>query len=278
MRHQHDTPILLRKSICILLLFLGTVLNASVRMVVWNIQNMGRSKDAMEIKHIAETLKSFDVVGIVEVVAGDGGAQSVGRLADQLNRTGAAWDYCISDPTSSEHTGERERYAFLWKKSKVKRIGKAVLEPHLADAVSREPYMATFEAEGKLFSLLIFHAVPKSKQPETEIKHLKHIPELYPNIPVIMAGDFNCPGSHTVYIPLQKSGYAFASPGQKTSLRRKCDSGDCLASEYDHILYPSAKIRRMQAGILPFYKGIQPYEQALKISDHVPVWMEFSIP
>jgi hypothetical protein len=73
-------------------------------------------------------------------------------------------------------------------------------------------------------------------------------------------------------------GYAFASPGQKTSLQRKCSSADCLASEYDHILYPTAKIRRIRAGIIPFHKTIQPHEAALKISDHVPVWIEFTIP
>lgn len=268
----------IKKIVCLLLLTFCLSAAATIKMVSWNIQNMGKSKDAAEIQCIAQTLKAYDLIGIVEVVAGEGGAPAVARLADQLNRTGAAWDYCISDPTSSPNHGESERYAYLWKKAKIKRIGNAKLEPHLEPVISREPYMATFQAEGKLFSILIFHALPKSKQPETEIKHLKHIPALYPNVPVIFAGDFNCPGNHSVYIPLKNMGYAFACPGQKTSLQRKCTSPDCLSSEYDHILYPSAKIRRIGAGIIPFHKTTQPHEAALKISDHVPVWMEFTIP
>ncbi len=51
-------------------------------------------------------------------MAGYGGAQAVARLADELNRKGTKWDYVISDPTSSS-AYKTERYAFIWKTSKV---------------------------------------------------------------------------------------------------------------------------------------------------------------
>ena len=77
--------------------------------------------------YIAETAKNYDIIAIQEVVAGYGGAQAVARLADELNRKGTKWDYTISDPTSSS-AYKTERYAFIWKTSKVKKIGKAWLE------------------------------------------------------------------------------------------------------------------------------------------------------
>ena len=72
---------------------------------------------------MAQTIKSFDIVAIQEVVAGYGGAQAVARLADELNRKGAKWDYSVSNPTSSS-AYKTERYAFLWKTATVKLIGK----------------------------------------------------------------------------------------------------------------------------------------------------------
>ena len=77
---------------------------------------------------MASTIKDFDIVAIQEVVAKDpGGAQAVARLAEALNRMGSKWDYTISNPTSSS-AYKSERYAFLWKPSKVTKMGKAWLE------------------------------------------------------------------------------------------------------------------------------------------------------
>lgn len=60
-----------------------------VKIVSWNIANLGKSKSVSEIQFMAQTLKDFDVVAIQEVVAGSGGAQAVAQLADELNRMGS---------------------------------------------------------------------------------------------------------------------------------------------------------------------------------------------
>ena len=58
------------------LLFLITFqLKASVSFCSWNIENFGKSKTDADIEFIANALKNFDIVAIIEVVAGDGGAQ-----------------------------------------------------------------------------------------------------------------------------------------------------------------------------------------------------------
>ena len=140
-------------------------------------KDMGKSKDATEIRFIAETIRHADIVAIQEVVAGDGGAQAVARLVLELNTMGASWDYVVSDPTSSS-AYKTERYAFVWKKSKAKLIGKPWLEKKYGILIDREPYFATFSIGGKSLTVVNFHAITKSKQPETEVKYFKFLPEV----------------------------------------------------------------------------------------------------
>lgn len=57
-----------------------------ITVCTWNLKDFGKSKTDDEISYIAGTLKDFDIVAIQEVVAGDGGAQTVAQLQDVLNR------------------------------------------------------------------------------------------------------------------------------------------------------------------------------------------------
>ena len=264
------------KKILVLLLLLTTSLHAQLKLVSWNIENLGKSKSDSTILFIANTLQNYDLVALQEVVAGDGGAQTVAQLADELNRKGAKWDYVISNPTSSS-AYKTERYAFLWKTSKVKKIGRAWLEEVYNLEIDREPYYCTFEYEKKQLTIVNFHAITKNKQPETEIKYFKYLPAQYPNLNLIFLGDFNCPQSHTVFIPLKKMGYASAFVNQKTSLKKKCINGNCLASEFDNIWYNNTKIVVQNSKVIPFYEAFDSLEEARTISDHIPVTTEISI-
>lgn len=160
----------MKSKLLLILLILSTTLQAQVKILSWNIENLGKSKSDTTIIYIASILSDYDIVAIQEVVAGYGGAQAVARLADELNRKGNKWDYTISDPTSSS-AYKTERYAFIWKTSSVKKIGKAWLEEKYHLLIDREPYYATFEYDKKQFTLANFHAITKSRQPETEIKY-----------------------------------------------------------------------------------------------------------
>ena len=265
------------KDLYSLLFFLiSTITFSQPKLLSWNIENLGKSKSNQEITFIANTINDYDIVAIQEVVAGYGGAQIVAKLADELNRKGAKWDYVISDPTSSS-AYKRERYAFLWKTSKIKKIGKAWLEKKYHLEIDREPYFCTFEYENKQFTLANFHAITKNRQPETEIKFFKFLPGEYPNLNLIFVGDFNCPQSHTVFNPLRKMGYQSILKNQKTSLKKECKNGNCLASEFDNMFYNTAKIKIKNVGVIPFYKNFNSLKEARTISDHIPIWMEFSL-
>src|SRR6266542_2224627 len=232
------------KKIFTLILFINSTyaLLAQVTICSWNLENFGKSKNDSTINFIANTVKDYDVIAIQEVVAGDGGAQAVARLGDALNRKGFKWDYTISDPTISSSHNAAERYAFIWKTSRLTIIGKAWLEKKYNLEIDREPFFATFETNGKLFTLVTFHAITKTKQPETEIKYFKFLPAEYPHNNLIFCGDFNCPQSHTVFNPLKSLGYKPIFTNQKTSLKEKSNGDNCLASEFDNMFYNAAAI------------------------------------
>ncbi len=244
----------------------------------WNLENFGKSKTDSAIEFIADEIKDYDIVVIQEVVAGYGGAQAVAKLNTALNNKGFKWDYEVSNITTAKNPDEKERYAFLWKTSKVKLAAKPWLEVKYNEEICREPFFATFIYKNKQFTMAGFHAVPKAKQPETEIKYFKFLPEEYPDKNLIFCGDFNCPQSNTVFSPLKKSGYQPILVLQKTSLKEKCINNDCLASEYDNMFYSNSKITFIKSGIIPFYQHFNcDLKKARKVSDHVPIFFEFSL-
>lgn len=245
----------------------------SIRIASWNLENFSSRKEEWTFEVMAQSLKSFDVVAIQEVNASPSGAQGIEKLITALNKTGYKWDYCVSDITTSDNAQERERYVFVWKTSQIKLKGKAFLATKLEDQICREPYMATFQKGKTEFTLVSIHAIPKKKQPETELKFLKLMPELYPDLDLIFLGDFNCPESHTVFNPLKSKGFAPSLVGQKTTLKQQCINGDCLASIYDNIFFNTRLFNKITFGIIPFYNDIE-WIKIRKVSDHVPVFVE----
>ncbi|MCP2029382.1 endonuclease/exonuclease/phosphatase family metal-dependent hydrolase [Flavobacterium sp. HSC-32F16] len=259
-----------------LLFFTSFQVFSQTKFISWNIENFGKSKSETTLTSIAKTIQDYDIAAIQEVVAGYGGAQAVAKLASILNEKGTKWDYVISNPTSG-NSYKKERYAFLWKTSKVKLKSDPWLEKKYHLEIDREPYFATFEINKKTITFVNFHAITKSKQPETEIKYFKFLPEEYPNLNLVFTGDFNCPESHTVFNPLKKIGYASVFQKQKTTLKQKCKAGNCLASEFDNIFYKSNTLKYINSGTVLFYTNYNSLQEARKISDHIPIWFEFSL-
>lgn len=259
-----------------LFLLIYCVVFSQTKLLSWNLENFGKSKSEETINFIANSLRDYDLIAIQEVVAGYGGAQAVARLADELNRKGSKWDYVISDPTSSS-AYKTERYAYIWKTSKLKKIGRAWLEKRYHLEIDREPYFCTFQSESKQFTVANFHAITKNRQPETEIKYFKFLPEEYPTLNLIFVGDFNCPQSHTVFNPLKKMGYQSILVNQKTSLKKECRNDKCLASEFDNMYFNTSKITTLNSGVIPFYQSFNSLQEARIISDHIPIWLEFSL-
>lgn len=257
-------------------LFFSALSFSQTKILSWNLENFGKSKSEIELNFIANTILSYDIIAIQEVVAGYGGAQAISKLTRILNEKGTKWAYSVSNPTSSS-SYKKERYAFIWKTSKIKLKGNAWLEKKYHLEIDREPYFATFEMDKKTITLVNFHAITKNKQPETEIKYFKFLPLEYATLNLVFMGDFNCPQSHSVFNPLKKNGYTSAFQNQKTSLKQKCKNDNCLASEFDNIFYKPDALHYQDSGVIAFYKNFNSLQEARKISDHIPIWLEFSL-
>lgn len=266
----------MNKTLLFLFLLLTITLQGQTKILSWNVENLGKSKSQTQINYIANTIKDYDIVALQEIVAGYGGAQSVAKLVNELNRKGAKWDYVISDPTSSS-AYKTERYAFLWKTSKIKKIGKPWLEKKYHLEIDREPFFCTFEYQGKQVTIVNFHAITKSKQPETEIKYFKFLPAEYPTLNLFFLGDFNCPQSHTVFNPLKKMGYQSVFINQKTSLKKDCNIKNCLSSEFDNIWYNKDTVTITNSKVIHFYNDFQNLKEARKISDHIPITVDINL-
>lgn len=248
-----------------------------IRIATWNLQHFGSSKHDSTVAFIAGTIRPFDVIALQEVV-GKTGPAAMHRLINTLNKgqTGNPWKASVS-PITTGTPSESDRYAFIWNSRTVTAVNPARLEQQYAGVIVREPYTATFSVAGKQFTIVNFHAVPKTRQPESEIKYLKEFPKRYPGHRLVFLGDFNVPQTNTVFNPLKAVGYRPALKKQKTSLKMKCVANDCLASEYDNIFYHPDSFILCRSGIVHFYQYFTDLTAARKVSDHVPVFMEFII-
>lgn len=257
--------------ILIIFLFSGSAY-AQFSLMTWNIRDFGQSKSESELDSIVKIVRNYDIIAIQEVVAGPGGPQAVARLADALNRTGFKWQYEISQPTTGS-SSSRERYAFLWKPSRVKTVGRPWLDSTHAELIDREPFMQEFIAGSLRFTLVNFHAISPSRQPETEIKYFRYFPSLYKTHNLVFLGDFNIPQSHTVFNPLKNAGYEPVLKGQKTSLKTSCENKNCLSGEYDNVFYNKSTMKPAKQGVIHFYTSYADLKQARYVSDHIPVWI-----
>lgn len=250
--------------------------NAEIKLMSWNIANLGKSKDDGEIDAMVRVIKDFEVIAIQEVVAGPGGSQAVARLVDALNRKGSKWDYVVSNPTSGGKGVER--YAFLWKPSRVKLKGKAWLDANVADAVDREPFMARFEKAGKTITVASFHAVPQSKYPNAEIELLKDFPKWYSEDHLIVVGDFNAGNQEYGGQALMDQGFKDAMNNTKTTIKMKPDQkGNHLANPFDHMYFEQKELQISAKGTVDFTSRYDDLKSARLISDHIPVWASVSV-
>ncbi|MEM7374331.1 MAG: endonuclease/exonuclease/phosphatase family protein [Bacteroidota bacterium] len=272
----------MKKKLSILLFLLLTFQGfcQSFSLVSWNIKDLGGSKNDQEIRQMANLLRKHDLIAIQEVVAKDPrGAKAVARLADELNRMGARWDYRVSNPTQSPSSYSSERYAFIWKTAKLTMVGKAVLDLELVHVCWREPYIAQFRLKGdpNPFYIVNVHSRTFDKKPEEEIAHIVTYPLRLKTDRVIIAGDFNMDETNPAWTPLYSQGYVSALKESKTTLKRKCASGVYLNYPIDNIYFHPGFFSKIKAGKIDFVGRCASLESARNISDHLPVYLHISL-
>lgn len=263
-------------------LFLFTLITylgaKSVSIVSWNIQYFGKTKDAAEIKAIAQIVRDFDIVLIQEVVAIDpSGARKVGELAETLKRMGSNWDYRVSHFTDSP--GKRkERYAILWKSSKVKLIGRPWLDKSCEPVMYREPYLARFRIKEANFLIANYHSRSYRENPQEEIPCFYDYQDRFNEDHIVIAGDWNAFTDDPIFNILWKKGFRSNVYKVKTTLKRSCGTNGAYKSNpIDFILYEERELQSKNAGVLDFVQDCEKLTLARRLSDHLPVWIEFEL-
>ncbi len=277
---------MLNRIIVVLLILIlsgsGYIYSNSFTLISWNLRDFGQSRDDKEIYLIASLLRDADIVAIQEVVAiHPGGAQAVARLVEQLDRMGDNWDYTISSPTKSPSSFISERYAFLWKSSRIKMIGHPRLLDEVRNIVYREPFFGLFQFEGRNIYILNYHSrVHNNKDEESlEINEISNwiISQTSENI--LWLGDFNLDINHNVFNKIKVNGFKPSLLGKSTTLKSKCQNGNYLSRPEDNIFYKMKTLFPTQSDVIDFVanKNCDSLNVLSKTySDHLPIFLHIT--
>jgi endonuclease/exonuclease/phosphatase family metal-dependent hydrolase len=251
----------------------------TLRIASFNIQVFGESKaskpQVMDI--LARIVRRFDIVAIQEVRAKD--QSIIPQFVDLINQTGRQYDWAVSPRLG--RTVSKEQYAFIFDRASVELDRNALYvidDPD--DLLHREPYVASFRVRGPpseqafTFKLVNIHTDPEEAKAELDVLDDVYYAvrdDLSNEDDVIILGDLN--------VNDERLGELGRVPGIAWVVTRT--PTNVLGTEqYDNILFHSASTREFtgRGGVFDFLREYNlTQEQAEEVSDHLPVWAEFSL-
>ncbi|MBX3411590.1 MAG: endonuclease/exonuclease/phosphatase family protein [Pirellulales bacterium] len=252
---------------------------STIRVATFNIQVFGESK--MSKPHVtrilADVVRRFDVVAIQEIRAVS--QEILPRFLAEVNSVGRQYDYVIGPRLG--RTSSKEQYAYIYDTATVELDRESVYtvqDPD--DLLHREPLVAAFrargvpEAEAFTFTLVNVHTDPDEVREELNV-----LDDVYRAVradgrgedDILMLGDFNADDRRMGELG-QVSGITGVIRGVPTNTRG--------TQMYDNILFtePATNEFTGGAGVVDLMEMFHlTQEQALEVSDHLPVWGEFSV-
>lgn len=251
---------------------------SAIRIASFNIQVFGTSKlNKPEVVDIlTRIVRQFDVVAIQEVRAAD--STVVSQFVAQVNATGRKYDAVVGPRLG--RTSSKEQYAFIFDTTRIEVDPGAVYtvdDPD--DLLHREPLVAAFRARGVppeeafTFSLVNIHTDPDETR--TELDALADVYRAVRNDgrhedDIILLGDLNVDDAHLGELG-RVSDITWVISGVPTNTRK--------TRQYDNMLFLRRATSEFQgrAGVLDFASEYQlSMDAALQVSDHQPIWAEFS--
>ncbi len=265
-----------------------------IRIATFNIQNFGEKKasNANVMQALAKIVSNFDLVAIQEVQSPQ--AMPIAKLVDLINRSGLQYDATLSEPIG--RTTHREQYGFVWDTQRMRIIpdstyvvmdGDGTSSP---DRMHREPMVASFEtrvpaAQGRApfrFTVINGHTDPDEVTTKGELNEMNVLDDVFVRVrdyeygrrgeeDVFMVGDLNVDVAHL--------GELGQIPGMY-SIAGNTPTNTAGTKTYDHILMDRNTTAEFSGvfGVIDYERdlGLTP-EQAAMVSDHRPVWGEFSV-
>ena len=251
----------------------------AIRVAAFNIQVFGTSKSAKPhvMERLAEVVRRFDIVAIQEIRAIE--QDIIPNFVEQINATGRHYDYVIGPRLG--RTSSKEQYAFIFDTSSIE-VDRSELytveDPD--DLMHREPLVGWFRVRGPApeeaftFSLVNIHTDPDETDQE-----LDALGQVFRAVrddgrgedDVIILGDLNVDDNHLGDLG-NIAGITWAITGAPTNTRG--------TKQYDNLVFHQMATNEYtgRSGIFDLMREFNlTMDEALEISDHLPVWAEFSI-
>jgi endonuclease/exonuclease/phosphatase family metal-dependent hydrolase len=251
----------------------------TVRVASFNIQVFGDTKAQKPhvMEKLAAIVRSFDIIAIQEVRTRDDG--HLPRFVDMINATGRRYDFVIGPRLG--RSVSTEQYAFIFDTQSVeidRRQLYTVEDPD--DLLHREPLVGWFRVRGPdpsqafTFTLVNIHTDPDETDKELDV-----LAQVFVKVQhdgrgeddVIILGDFNVDDRHLGELG-RLPNITWCISGVPTNVR-----GTQL---YDNLVFSKRATVEFtgRAGVYDFMREFNlSQDEAVEISDHIPVWAEFSL-
>lgn len=252
---------------------------ATIRIAAFNIQVFGQSKlrkpRVMEI--LAQIVREFDIVAIQEIRSRDQNVMP--QFVDLINDSGRTYDFVIGERIGD--TSSKEQYAYVFDRQTIdvdRRYVYTVTDPD--NLLHREPLVGWFRARGPepedafTFTLINIHTDPDIVEEELSVMDdvFRVVRDDGRNEDdVIILGDFNADDRHFGELG-DVPGITWAISDTKTNTRQ--------TKQYDNLVFHGRATTEFtgRAGVVDFMRDFDlTLDEALQVSDHLPVWAEFSI-
>ena len=252
---------------------------STIKVASFNIQVFGTSKakNSQVMQILADTVRRFDVVAIQELRTTDEGVMR--GFVDLINSEGGAYEYVVGPRLGRSNS--KEQYVFVFDTNRLEIDPSSVItieDPQ--DHLHREPLIARFRTKTapmqQPFSFILVNIHTDPDETKTELDALGHVYQAvqkngWREDDVILLGDLNV--SHKKLGLLGKvPDITYTVHGEPTNTRG--------TKSYDNIVFTRTATSEYtgQSGILDLQSEYSlSKSQALKVSDHLPVWAEFSI-
>ena len=244
----------------------------NIKIASFNVQffndKKNSKKDVMAV--VASIITKFDIIAFQEI---QGKNNSTIKKLDKM--VSGSHDYIVSPKLGYSKT-YKERYAFFYDRKVLKHISNHVYRDSL-DEFSRDPYIGLFEVIGKKENIIF---IDIHTPPRFATREIRRLPKVIadsitklPNTGLILLGDFNADCAYYNEKNYQEvfpaSSYIWAIGNDKaTSVVSGCT--------FDRIvLTRNLADNFVSAGVYDFkLKHGLSLKQALKVSDHYPVFVE----
>ncbi len=259
-----------------------------LRIATFNIQRFGEKKasDAEVMQHIAQIVASFDLVAIQEVQSPQ--VMPVARLVDLINRSGGRYDATVSEPIG--RSTYREQYAFVWDATRIQMIPQsAYVVRDDQDRMSRPPMVASFEArvmpvsgrQPLRFTVINVHTAPDEVSQSKPDNEMNVLDDVFLRVRqyeyqtrgiknALMTGDLNVNTAQLGELGQIDGMYSVVGTTPTNLVGNKT---------LDHILLDRNVTTEYTGvfGVIDFERDFGlTAQQAAMVSDHRPVWAEFS--